>query len=138
MATSATVDGKSLTLRIDTTSTTVVIENLTSNDLEMSQDLRETTSKASGKFKEYQPTFADLTFSAEGLKPKLPTEDLKDILVDGTSLYWEWGTGVSGEEKITGRGYITGYSESASNGENATFSVDIQNTGDPTFSTYSA
>jgi hypothetical protein len=140
MATTAALDGKSLVIKVHNTSTTATITNLTSNDLDMVMEARKTTTKDSGVFHEYQPTFGDLKFGFEGLRSNTASatgsEDIKGWMVAKTEIYWEWGTGVTGTEKISGRGFFLSYKESAPNGDNVTFSGSIQNNGEPTFGTY--
>jgi predicted secreted protein len=139
MATETPVFGKTLTLRIGTPTPTV-ITNLTSNSLSDTTDTRETTTKQSGTHKEYLPAFQDKTLSFEGLTTHTPTsqglEDLRAAKAAGTIVDWEWGTGVVGTPKLTGKGIITSLDEDAPYDGDVTFSGEIQNTGDPVSSTY--
>ena len=142
MATLDPIDGGSLTIRIVTGGVATAIQNLTSNAFSSSMDTRETTTKNSGTHKEYKPTYLDKTFSFEGLLHHTAAtaglEDLRTAHEAGTIIDWEWGTGAASSPKITGSGIITSLDEDAPDGDNATFSGEIQNTGDPTISTYSA
>jgi hypothetical protein len=140
MATLDPIDGKTLTVRIVTATVATAIQNLTSNTLNDSTDVTEVTTKNSGTHKEYKPKFHDKTIDFEGLLHHTAAtagyEDLRAAKTAKTLIEWEWGTGVSGTPKLSGNGYIVALSEVASNGEDATFSGSIQNTGDPTESTY--
>ena len=142
MATLDPVDGKSLTIRIVTATVATAIQNLTSNSLSNTTDMSEVTTKNSGTHKEYKPKYQDKTISFEGLLHHTEAvagyEDLKTAKSAGSLIDWEWGTGVIGSPKLTGKGYITSLDEEAGDGEDATFSGEIQNTGDPVDGTYSA
>ena len=136
MATTAPLLGKSLTVQIGST----VITNLTSNSLDMSTDMVEVTTKSSGTHKEYLPNFQDLTLEAEGIYTKtassLGYEDFLTSKLAGTSVSWVWGDGVSGAPKLSGTGYLTSLTVDAPMDDVVTFSLSIQNTGDPVNGTY--
>lgn len=138
MATTTPTLGKSLTLRIGATPTTIT--NLTSNSLDQITDMIPVTTKASGTHKEYLPSFQDTTFSFEGIYTATAStqgyEDLDTAKRAGTSISWEWGTGVSGSPKLSGTGYITSLKQDAPLDGVVTFSGAIQNTGDPVSATY--
>lgn len=140
MATLDPIDGGSLTIRIVTATVATAIQNLTSNAFSSTMDTRETTTKNSGTHKEYKPTYLDKTFSFEGLLHHTAAtagfEDLRTAHEAGTIIDWEWGTGVASSPKVSGTGIITSLEEDAPDGDNATFSGEIQNTGDPTVGTY--
>lgn len=140
MATLDPIYGKSLTIRIVNGGTPTAIQNLTSNSLSDSTDVREVTTKNSGTHKEYKPTFQDKTISFEGLAHHTAAtsglEDLKAAKAADTLVTWEWGTGVASSPKLTGTGYIISLDEDAPLDDNVTFSGEIQNTGDPTSSSY--
>ncbi|HYG02105.1 MAG TPA: phage tail tube protein [Chryseosolibacter sp.] len=142
MATVAPTDGTDLPLKISDTSTAVEIVNLVSNSTSRTTDTRGTTTKQSGTHKEYVATRHDMTHEFEGLYTT--TDDASKTSFDqldtwrraGTVIYWEKGTGVSGTRKESGRGIIVSLDDDAPDGDNVTFSGSIQNTGDPTITTY--
>jgi hypothetical protein len=140
MATLDTIDGKSLTIRIVTATVATAIQNLTSNSLSDTTDMSEVTTKNSGTHKEYKPKYQDKTISFEGLLHHTAAtagyEDLRAAKTAKTLIDWEWGTGVSGTPKLSGKGYIVSLEEDAADGEDATFSGEIQNTGDPVEGSY--
>lgn len=140
MATLDPIDGGSLTIRIVTAAVATAIQNLTSNSFSSSRDTREVTTKNSGTHKEFRVTYLDKTISFEGLLHHTAAtagfEDLRTAHEAGTQIEWEWGTGVSASPKVSGTGYIVSLEEDASDGDNATFSGEIQNTGDPVSGTY--
>lgn len=141
MATLTTVSGKTLTIKIDSTSTVKSIKNLRSRSLSSTTDMVEVTTADSGTHKEYVAEFQDLTFDFAGLATEetdagLVTSELLALKIAKTSIYWEWGTGVSGTPKITGRGTINDFSIDSEYDGEVEFSGAIQNSGDPTFTTY--
>jgi predicted secreted protein len=140
MATTTPSYGKELPLKIHSTSTTVQILNLQSNGISFSTDTREVTTKDSVKYREYRPTFQDATISFEGLfSAAVTTNGFEDIIAfkdAGTEIFWEIGTGVTGTQKYTGKGYITSLDVDSPLDDNVTFSGEIQNTGDLTIGTY--
>lgn len=130
--------GKTLTLKIGATPTTIT--NLRSNSLSHVTDMIEVSTQASGTHKEYLPSFQDLTIDFEGIYTvTASTQGYEDLLTSklaGSSVAWEWGTGVSGTPKLSGTGYITALDQDAPYDDVATFSGSIQNTGAPTSGTY--
>jgi predicted secreted protein len=143
MATLTTVSGKTLTLKIDSTSTTKSIKNLRSRSLASTTDLAEVTTADSGTHKEYVAEFQDLTIDFSGLATEasdagLVTSELLALKIAKTVIYWEWGTGVASSPRITGRGIIQDFNIDSEYDGEVEFSGAIQNTGDPTFDTYSA
>jgi predicted secreted protein len=136
MATTTPQLGKTLTLKIGGTT----ITNLRSNSLSHTTDMIEVSTQSSGTHKEYLPSFQDLTFDFEGIYTVTAStqgyEDLLSSKLAGTSVAWEWGTGVSGTPKLSGTGYIVSLDQDAPYDDVATFSGSIQNTGDPTSGTY--
>jgi predicted secreted protein len=141
MATTATIDGKDLPLKVGATSTTTAITNLRGNAANFSTDTRETTTKNSGTYKEFKAVRNDLTLDFEGLYTQTAStsgfEDLQGWKDAGTEIYWEIGTGVSLSPKWTGRGIITALDVDMPDGDNTGFSGSIQNTGDITIGAYS-
>ena len=140
MATSTTVSGKALTLKVDSTSTTKVIKNLRSRSLSSTTDMAEVTTADSGTHKEYVPEFQDGGFDFSGLATEvsdsaLVTNEILALKVAKTQIYWEWGTGVAGSPRISGRGYIDDFSIDSEYDNEVEFSGHIKNTGDPTFDT---
>jgi predicted secreted protein len=143
MATLATVPGKSLTIKVDSTSTTKAIKNLRSRSLAATTDMAEVTTADSGTHKEYVPEFQDMTFDFSGLATEatdagLVTSELLALKTAKTLIYWEWGTSVASSPRITGRGYINDFGIDSEYDGEVEFSGAIQNTGDPTFDTYPA
>lgn len=138
MATTNPQLAKALTIRLGATPT--VITNLTSNSMSHTMDMIDVTTKSSGTHKEYIPAFADLTIDYEGIytitASTMGYEDILTAIMAGTSVAWEWGTGVTGTPKLSGNGYHNNLTIDSNNGEVVTFSGSFQNTGDPTVGTY--
>jgi predicted secreted protein len=143
MATLTTISGKSLTLKIDTSSTVKSIKNLRSRSLSSTTDVAEITTADSGTHKEYTAEFQDLKIDFAGLATEasdagLVTSELLALKIAKTVIYWEWGTGAASSPRITGRGIIIDFKIDSEHDGEVEFSGAIQNTGDPTFDTYSA
>lgn len=141
MSTLTTKSGKSLTIKIDSTSTVKSIKNLRSRSLSVSADVDETTTADSGSFKEFIAQFLDASIDFAGKATEasdtgLVTAEILALMVAKTLIYWEWGTGVSGSPKISGQGIITSFDENSEYDSEVEFSGSIQNSGDPTFTTY--
>lgn len=140
MATTATVNGTDLPLKLGSTSTTTKIINLLGNSSKLSTDTRKTTTKDSGTYNEYKATRNDATLDFNGLFNKaVAVNGIEDLIAwkdAGTLIFWELGTGVTGDHKWTGTGIITSLDTDAPDGDNVTFSGSIQNSGDPTYSVY--
>jgi predicted secreted protein len=139
MATTAPQLGKTMTLRL--TGTPTVITNMRSSSLSFVTDMIDVTTKSSGTHKEYLPSFQDLTIDGEGVYTlTASTQGFEDLLTSklaGSSVTWEYGnSAVSGSPKWSGTGYITDLSVDAPYDDVVTFTVSIQNTGDPTVGTY--
>lgn len=136
MATTTPLLGKNLTIQIGST----VITNLRSNSLSMMTDMIDVTTKSSGTHKEYLPSWQDLTLDAEGIYTKTASsqgvEDFLTSKLAGTSVSWVWGDGVSAAPRLTGTGYITSIDFDAPMDDVVTFTISIQNTGDPTNGVY--
>jgi predicted secreted protein len=129
-----------MTIRVHTTSTTVAVTNLLSNDLDVNIDMEEVTTKDSGEFKEWLARFADAKLGFSGIYSSTASatgyEDLEGWAFAKTKIFWEFGTGVAATRKISGQGYIDNVKLDAPHDGSVTFSGSIQNTGDPTVATY--
>jgi hypothetical protein len=62
--------------------------------------------------------------------------DLEDFWNDGTEIDWEYGTGVSGSRKESGKGYIMSIDRDDPQDANSTFSGTVKVTGEITVATY--
>lgn len=140
MATTATIDGKDLPLKVGSTSSTTKITNLIGNSANFTTGKRKTTSKDSGTYEEYKMTRNDLTFPFRGWYTKtVSTSGFEDLLTwkdAGTEIYWEMGSGTPTEPKWTGRGFVEELTIDSEDSETVEFSGTIQNTGDPTYGVY--
>lgn len=134
MATTAPQSGKTMTLRAHTSATTVAVTNLLSNDLDISVDMEEVTTKDSVEFKEYLARFADAKLGFSGIYSGTPSatgyEDLEGWAIAKTKIFWEFGSGVAASRKISGQGFIENVKLDAPHDSSVTFSGSIQNTGD--------
>ncbi len=144
MATDATILGQDLPLKIADDSSVLIIQNLTTNSASFVTDVIETTTKQTGSYKEYKAVRNDVTFGFEGfysVTANAQAATFADMLgwkEAGTTINWEVGTGVASTPKWSGTGIITSLEITAQDGENVTFSGEIQNTGDITVGTYSS
>lgn len=141
MATVAPAYGKDSTLRIGATSTTTVITNLTSNGISKNRDTRDVTSKLSGDWREMRPTYKGGEISFEGIYTEEGVSvngyaDLDGWWSAGTEIFWEYGSGVSGSRKESGKGYITSLERDDPQDGNTTFSGTIVITGEITVASY--
>jgi predicted secreted protein len=139
MPTTAPASGKLWKLKIAATSTTVAVVNLRSNDLDISVDMEEVSTKDSAEFKEYLPRFADGKIAFEGVYTQTASstgfEDLQGWQWAKTLIYWELSNATASTPKFTGTGYIDSLKLSGQHDQSVMFSGSIQNTGDPAVGT---
>jgi predicted secreted protein len=141
----ATVDpkyGHDYVLKVGSTSTTDQIDNLLTNGISRSRDTRDVTTKNStGNWREFKVTYKNAEIQFEGIY----TEDATGIVSfgvlegywdDAIEIYWEYGSGVTGSRKETGRGYIISLERNDGQDDNSGFSGTIKVTGDVTVGVY--
>jgi predicted secreted protein len=141
----ATVDpkyGKDFILKIGTGGSPTQITNLLTNGISKSRDERDVTTKNStGNWKEFRVTYKNAEIKFEGLTTEEAVGvntygDLEDFWNDGTEIDWEYGTGVSGSRKESGKGYIMSIDRDDPQDANSTFSGTVKVTGEITVATY--
>ena len=113
---------------------------LTSNSLDFSADMLDSTCKDSGSFKTFLPGEKNATLSADALYNIDATEGIVQIFEDwkaGTEVDWKWGEfATSGEGYWYGKGYIQNITPTAGKNEVANYSFTIQVTGEPGYTTF--
>jgi predicted secreted protein len=142
----ATVDpkyGKDLILKVGS-GTATQITNLLTNGISKGRDTRDVTTKSStGNWKEIRVTYKNAEISFEGLYTEEDTGvntygDLEALWNAGTEIDWEYGSGVIGDRKESGKGYILSLDREDSQEGNSTFSGKINVTGEITVGAYAA
>jgi predicted secreted protein len=134
--------GTALVLEIHTTSTTVILKGLKSNGINITQDFRETTSKdvAAQGYKTFVPTRKDVSLPFSGLvnlaADNVGIEDILGYIDQATAIFWELGSGTTGDVKITGGGFVADLNIEAPDGDNVGYSGSLKNSGAITLATY--
>lgn len=106
----------------------------TNAKLSITRDMRETTCKQSGAFRERQPSYLEWNMSGDGnLRYDSSTPNAATLLtamLSGAQCALALKTGVSGDPVIYGNGYLTTYDvDSPASNENCTFSYEFMGTG---------
>ena len=118
--------------------TPVVINHALNNDFNVTVDNRETTSKDSTTFKDFEPTFIQVESSGEFLYADNATTGFAALwanIIAGTKVATEFSPVVSGNKKYAGTAFCTSLGAAAPNGDNATFSASFLFSGTVTEST---
>lgn len=134
MATTGIVNAKLLTFYKDVTGTKTAIACATEATINFEKEMRETTCKESGDNRTYLPSFTNATGSFSGLfsfdATNYSAEDVYTDLAAGTSITVRFSTEVSGDIYWQASAFVTSLSiSSGQNGENVTYSGNLQFTG---------
>ena len=136
MPSSGFIFGKNFNIEIDG----VDLAHAISNGQDVNTDMDEVTNKDSSTYKEFLPTWNDLTIDFEA--------KLRIDIAGGTAGYvilqtahhtqaqvaYIQGTATSGDHEFAGNAYISNIALTADNTSYVNFTGSLQNTGDPTFS----
>lgn len=118
-----------------------VIVGYRSTSMEMSADMAEaTTGVSTNQWKEYVPMYKGMTFSASGLyDPDADTyEKISDVIAllkVGTKFTAKYGGEESGDAYEEADAYIASVSVEGSYDDLASYSLEVQVTGEPTTGT---
>lgn len=115
------------------------ITNLLTNDLNFQRAMRDVTTKDSDDWKEQRPTIKEYTIPFTGLASKDAAQGFEEafaLLDAGTLCTWSWGTGVTGEPKWSGSGYLGSLNFKAPHDGNVEFDGEIQGSGAATKGTF--
>lgn len=143
MATTGVVNGRLLLYKVNTTGTTyVAVGCATECSLSFDRETRETTCAQSGDDREFLYGLKTATGSFSGLfafdDANHAFEDFYDLLAAGTTKTVKFTTGVVGDIEWSGTALFTNVSvQSGQNGQNVTYSGNIQFTGSITKTTIS-
>ncbi len=137
MATTGVVNGSNMALYIDDSGTIKKIANLTSNDLDISADMIEVTSKSSAGWKEFMPGDKGATFTFDAMYEEDTSagtgeksfSDIYTMLTGGTSATLVFTTNSTGDDKFSATCYISSLKLGSPHNDKATFSGTAQITG---------
>jgi predicted secreted protein len=130
MATTGIVNGTLLTIEVDGDK----LLNSTSASLSLTLDTPEATTKDSGGFQDLIAGVKSGEISFEGLLAYdsgsgVQIGDISGELISGTSVTWEFSTGVSGDDKYSGNGFISSIEITADMEAPVSYSGTIVTTG---------
>jgi len=134
MATTGTVNTKLIKIQYnDAPSTPVAITCLPNAEITINNEMFDVTCKDSGQWKEVIPAQTNATISGELFVAYDATRGHDEILTSSLAqnkIEWVFGTGVTGDTKLSGQGYYssTGISAPGQN-EGTTMSFEIAVTG---------
>lgn len=135
MATTGIVNGRLLLFEVNTTgSTYVAVGCATECSMSIDRETRETTCAQSGDYRSFLSGLITATGSFSGLmaldETNVGFEDFYDYLTAGTAKTVKLTTGESGDTEWSGSALFTNISiQSGQNGQNVTFSGNLQFTG---------
>jgi predicted secreted protein len=132
-------NGTNLLLKIsDTDGSEANIGHTTSCSLSLSVDLPEATTKDSSGFQEVIAGVKSGEISFDGLVDYTDSQnaaELAEFLIDRTKIYFEFGTSTSGDQLISGAGYLSSLEVSAEMESPVSYSGSITITGTISYST---
>lgn len=142
MATTGIVNTKLIKIQYnDAPNTPIVITCLTNAEFTLNNETFDTTCKDDGQWRTLKAGQSTATLSGELYYSEDATNGAPSILVDALAqnkVEWVFGSGVSGDTRLSGQGYFTSTSISApGQNEGATMSFEIAVTGAVTKSTFS-
>lgn len=109
------------------------ISHLTTNNVSISQALRDATTKDSAGWEDSLEGLRSAEFSADGFFAENATvgqdEILADLITTRGTVTARWSSAVGGDMYIEGTCYVTAYNRSAGKEESETFSVTLKVTG---------
>ena len=130
-------------IKLKVSGTEKLIAGQVSGTHDVKVDTFETTNKlTTGSGKTYEATGYEISYKVEcKVDPKDTTNaTYSDVYAAAKALQavdYTWGSLTAGEKKYTGKGIITGVSQSAPMSDGITFSIDLQVTGEETEGTVS-
>ena len=144
MATTGEINGSILKLFTDAAGTYTTLGNILSCSIKGAVDMIDVTSKSSGGNKAFIAGEFGWTASVEMVMEEDGSvggsersySDVLTILTSKASQTIAWGSGVSGDLKITGSGYFMDFEFSAPNNDKATCTFSIQGTAAMTVGTF--
>lgn len=132
-------NGTNLLLKISATDGSEAnIGHTTSCSLSLSVDLPEATTKDSSGFQEVIAGVKSGEISFDGLVDYTDSQnaaELAEFLIDRTKIYFEFGTSTSGDQLISGAGYLSSLEVSAEMESPVSYSGSITITGTISYST---
>lgn len=134
MATTGTVNSKLLKIYYEVPPTTeVAITCQTNAEFSINNEVFDVTCKDSGQWREVIPGQSTATLSGELLVAYDSAnghDEILDDIIAQTKIGWVFGTGVTGDTRLSGLGYFTSASVSApGQNEGVTMSFEITVTG---------
>ncbi len=134
-------NGTNLLLKISATDGTEAnIGHTTSCSLSLSVDLPEATTKDSSGFQEVIAGVKSGEISFDGLVDYTDSQnaaELAEFLIDRTKIYFEFGTSTSGDQLISGAGFLSSLEVSAAMESPVYYSWSITMTGTNSYSNIS-
>lgn len=140
--TAGTINSKLLKLQVAADGATpVTITCQTNAEITINNEMFDVTCKDSGQWKEVLPGMTDATISGElfvAYDAANGHDEILTLALAQTRVNWIFGTGVSGDTKLSGDGYFTstGVTSSGQN-EGVTMSYEITVSGAITQGTFS-
>lgn len=140
--TPSTINSKLLKLQVaNDGATPVTITCQTDAELSINNEMFDVTCKDSGQWKEVLPGMTSASISGTLFVAYDATNGHDEILtqaINQTRVNWIFGTGVSGDTKLSGDGYFTGTTiTSSGQNEGVTMSYEIEVSGAITQGTFS-
>ena len=126
----ATKDGKKFVLKLGGTA----IVGRTTGNIQFDADMLDATTADSVKFKEFIAGEANCTLQVGGLYDPEAAEGASEAIAylkAGTELTWYWGEITAASTYWEGQGLISSVSIAGDKNSLASYSISIQNTGDP-------
>lgn len=142
MATTGTVNSKLLKMQVASDGATpVTITCQTNAEITINNEMFDVTCKDSGQWKEVLPGQSNFSISGElyvAYDAANGHDEILTLALAQTRVNWIFGTGVSGDTKLSGDGYFSsnGITSSGTN-EGVTMSYEITGTGAITQGTFS-
>lgn len=121
------LNGNNLRVYVDGTA----VADATSHDLEVSQAMRDVTTKDSSAWKEVLPGLREWSVSGDGLvalDATYGTEELIDLIINATNVSLKFTTNTSGDVYWTGSAYADSVSVSSPANETPTYSFSFVGT----------
>ena len=123
---------------------TIPFANLISNDFSIDKTIIDVSSKSSSGFNEKIVGRVSWTCSAESISEwdtsvgttEMSLEDIITDLLAGTSWSVVYGTGVTGDMKLSGAAFIKSAKISSPDNDKSTFTVELEGTGAVTLGTF--
>ena len=142
MATTGTVNSKLLKIYYEVPPTTEVAINCQTNaEFSINNEVFDVTCKDSGQWREVIPGQSTATLSGElfvAYDSANGHDEILDDIIAQTKIGWVFGTGVTGDTRLSGLGYFTSASVSApGQNEGVSMSFEITVTGAVTKGTFS-